>query len=159
MQSQALAQDQLRSLLSITGDGSHLPVSCAVCDGDTNQCDRARIMFPAEVGAVNVILTNPDMLHCTLLPEVQRHVLSLLCATCALRTVCVTSHDSANHVFWSVSSCGFSRCSGLGVAITVITIMWWLINGPLCLPVQHRTWKRVFENIRFVVIDEAHQYR
>jgi replicative superfamily II helicase len=24
---------------------------------------------------------------------------------------------------------------------------------------QHRSWKRIFENIRFVVIDEAHQYR
>jgi hypothetical protein len=55
-----------------------------VCDGDTNQCDRARIMFPAEVGAVNVILTNPDMLHCTLLPEVQRYVLSALSATYVL---------------------------------------------------------------------------
>lgn len=68
---QALAQDQLRSLLAVTGDGSLLPVSVAVCDGDTPQCERARIQFPAEIGAPNIILTNPDMLHCTMLPEVR----------------------------------------------------------------------------------------
>ena len=67
---QALAQDQLRSLLALTGDGAALPVSVATCDGDTPQCERARIQYQAEIGAPNIILTNPDMLHCTMLPEV-----------------------------------------------------------------------------------------
>lgn len=70
MRLKALAQDQLRSLLAVTGDGSLLPVSVAVCDGDTPQCERARVQFPAQVGAPNIVLTNPDMLHCTMLPDV-----------------------------------------------------------------------------------------
>jgi ATP-dependent helicase YprA (DUF1998 family) len=68
---QALAQDQLRALLALTGDGQHLPVSCAVCDGDTAQSERSRIQYAAEIGAPNIILTNPDMLHCAMLPEVR----------------------------------------------------------------------------------------
>lgn len=79
---QALAQDQLRALLAITGDGAYLPVSCAVCDGDTSHCERGRIQFPAEIGAPNIILTNPDMLHCTLLPEVLLFFFSPLSAHC-----------------------------------------------------------------------------
>lgn len=59
-----------------------------VCDGDTPLPDRIQIM--KSVG--NVILTNPDMLHYTLLPE-------------------------------------------------------------------HKAWKRLFANLRYVVIDEAHHYR
>lgn len=66
----ALAQDQLRSLLALTDDGAALPVSVAVCDGDTPQHERARIQYAADIGAPNIILTNPDMLHCTLLPDV-----------------------------------------------------------------------------------------
>ena len=45
-------------------------MSVAVCDGDTPQHERARIQYAAELGAPNIILTNPDMLHCTLLPDV-----------------------------------------------------------------------------------------
>lgn len=62
----------MRSLLALTADGAALPVSVAVCDGDTPQHERARIQYAAEIGAPNIILTNPDMLHCTLLPDVSR---------------------------------------------------------------------------------------
>jgi ATP-dependent helicase YprA (DUF1998 family) len=67
-----LAQDQLRSLLALTGDGrgeGYLPVGVAVCDGDTSQADRASILQQQEGKPTNIILTNPDMLHCTLLPQ------------------------------------------------------------------------------------------
>jgi ATP-dependent helicase YprA (DUF1998 family) len=67
-----LAQDQLRSLLALTGDGrgeGYLPVGVAVCDGDTSQADRASIWQQQEGKPTNIILTNPDMLHCTLLPQ------------------------------------------------------------------------------------------
>ena len=66
---QALAQDQLRSLLELTTNGAQLPVSVATCDGDSQQCERANVQFP-RLGAPHIILTNPDMLHCTLLPDV-----------------------------------------------------------------------------------------
>ena len=93
-------------------------MSVAVCDGDTPQHERARIQYAAELGAPNIILTNPDMLHCTLLPDVSAPFLLV-----------------APFLF-------VYRCS------------------PTHFPcMQHRNWKRVYENIKFVVVDEAHMYR
>lgn len=62
---EALAQDQLRSIQEFTGCGSIIPAAACVCDGDTSQSERFAVQ---ERG--NIILTNPDMLHVTLLPEV-----------------------------------------------------------------------------------------
>lgn len=59
----ALAQDQ-KDVVNEFAAACHIPVSCAVYDGDTSAADRAKIKqkFPS------VILTNPDMLHVSLLP-------------------------------------------------------------------------------------------
>lgn len=62
---QALAQDQLRCLHDLVGSCSDLRTVPMVCDGDTSTADRVHIQ--KAVG--NVILTNPDMLHHTLLPD------------------------------------------------------------------------------------------
>ena len=75
---QALAQDQLRVLKAIIcaegkgegqGDKSNsretLPVWAMACDGDTGFSDRMDARDHA-----NIILTNPDMMHCTFLPNV-----------------------------------------------------------------------------------------
>jgi len=89
----ALAQDQLRALLSLTADGFRLPVGVAVCDGDTDQSTRLHIQGNGDgLGAPHIVLTNPDMLHYTMLPD-------------------------------------------------------------------HRKWQRIYRNLGFVVIDEAHLYR
>jgi hypothetical protein len=87
----ALAQDQLRSLLALLqdedghgdGDASSLPVRVVACDGDTGIYERSDIQGNSssrddhhfDRGAttsscpINIILTNPDMLHCTMLPD------------------------------------------------------------------------------------------
>ena len=68
---QALAQDQLRVLQAIICNNDSntgelvLPVWAMACDGDTGFCDRRDARQSA-----NIILTNPDMLHCTFLPNV-----------------------------------------------------------------------------------------
>ena len=73
---QALAQDQLRVLTTIIcGQGYSgargsksdelLPVRAMTCDGDTGHYDRMDVKEHA-----NIILTNPDTLHCTFLPHV-----------------------------------------------------------------------------------------
>lgn len=59
----ALAQDQLRALLSM-----HLPrLAAATYDGDAGQAERAWVRRRA-----NVVLTNPEMLHHGLLPHHER---------------------------------------------------------------------------------------
>lgn len=88
----ALAQDQLRSLLALLRDGNEdgyehgdapsLPVRVAACDGDTGIYERSDIQGNSsrddhhiDRGSttsscpINIILTNPDMLHCTMLPD------------------------------------------------------------------------------------------
>ena len=61
----ALAQDQLRALraLSSAGATSLFGVRVDTYDGDTPQAERADVRAHARV-----IITNPDMLHCALLP-------------------------------------------------------------------------------------------
>jgi DEAD/DEAH box helicase domain-containing protein len=59
----ALAQDQLRSLAHLVGEG--LPsLNYATFDGDTPSEERARIKRQAQI-----VLTNPDMLHLGILPN------------------------------------------------------------------------------------------
>eukprot|EP01038_Epipyxis_sp_PR26KG_P004707 gene4707-6608_t len=65
----ALAQDQLRSLnelinYEIFGEKYTLPVVASICDGDTPHADRSEVKSFA-----NIIITNPDMLHHTILSE------------------------------------------------------------------------------------------
>ncbi len=60
----ALAQDQLRSLVSLAGDSINLPWECATYDGDTPGEERAGIRKRARI-----VLTNPDMLHAGILPN------------------------------------------------------------------------------------------
>jgi len=61
----ALAQDQLKGLLSLVGDDAELAakVRPGVYDGDTPTPQRRRIRNEA-----NLVLTNPDMLHAGILP-------------------------------------------------------------------------------------------
>jgi DEAD/DEAH box helicase domain-containing protein len=85
----ALAQDQLKSLLDLLAHDDALARRAVpgVYDGDTPPAQRRRIKAEA-----NLILSNPDMLHASLLP-------------------------------------------------------------------YHTKWARFFANLRFVVLDEVHQYR
>lgn len=55
----ALTRDQAETL-----SGFSLPLRAEVCDGDTPAADRARMREEADL-----VLTNPDMLHRTLLPQ------------------------------------------------------------------------------------------
>lgn len=77
-----------------------------VCDGDTILSDRLSI----QQSRGNIVITNPDMIHHTLLPDVS---------------------DS----FFNES-----------VKIKVEFL-------------QHKKWTRILQNLRWVVIDEAHYYR
>lgn len=61
----ALAQDQLRCLHEFIGGNQALRTVPMVCDGDTPVGDRVNIQ--QAVG--NILFTNPDMLHYTLLPD------------------------------------------------------------------------------------------
>eukprot|EP00981_Chlorochromonas_danica_P007366 scaffold1698_cov192-Ochromonas_danica.AAC.3 len=65
----ALAQDQLRSLQELIGSQGVLreKIYPVVCDGDSSPAERRAI----QGGVGNIILTNPDMLHYTLLPAVR----------------------------------------------------------------------------------------
>lgn len=60
----ALAQDQLRALLELCTPGMSDAVRCFTCDGDTTHAERSIAKDEA-----NIMLTNPDMLHVTLLPS------------------------------------------------------------------------------------------
>lgn len=63
----ALSQDQHRSLLSFIGDLNSIDRSLIrTYDGDTTKEDRAEVKRNAKI-----ILTNPDMLHLTMLPNHQ----------------------------------------------------------------------------------------
>ncbi|MEM6328644.1 MAG: DEAD/DEAH box helicase [Planctomycetota bacterium] len=61
----ALAQDQLKGLLDLVGGDEHTAqaVRPGVYDGDTPTAQRRRIRNEA-----NVVLSNPDMLHASILP-------------------------------------------------------------------------------------------
>ena len=61
----ALAQDQLKGLLELVADDPELAraVRPGVYDGDTPTAQRRRIR-----GEANLVLSNPDMLHASLLP-------------------------------------------------------------------------------------------
>jgi DEAD/DEAH box helicase domain-containing protein len=61
----ALAQDQLKGLLELVGDNSDLATAIrpGVYDGDTPTAQRRRIR-----GEANLVLSNPDMLHASVLP-------------------------------------------------------------------------------------------
>ena len=60
----ALAQDQLRSLRGLLGALEGHSISAATLDGDTGRPDRERVRTSAQL-----ILSNPDMLHRTVLQE------------------------------------------------------------------------------------------
>jgi DEAD/DEAH box helicase domain-containing protein len=61
----ALAQDQLKGLLELVGGDPELAAAIrpGVYDGDTPTAQRRRIR-----GEANLVLTNPDMLHASVLP-------------------------------------------------------------------------------------------
>jgi DEAD/DEAH box helicase domain-containing protein len=61
----ALAQDQLKGLLELKGNDDELAsaIRPGVYDGDTPTAQRRRIR-----GEANLVLTNPDMLHASVLP-------------------------------------------------------------------------------------------
>ena len=61
----ALSQDQLRSIVEFVGN-TQTSIVPVVCDGDTNHANRMAI----QQGFGNLFLTNPDMIHHTLLPDV-----------------------------------------------------------------------------------------
>jgi DEAD/DEAH box helicase domain-containing protein len=74
---QALAQDQLNSVNTICSkirdiDERHV-INAFTLDGDTDYATRDMCRNNA-----NIILTNPDMLHCSILPDVSALKLLLL---------------------------------------------------------------------------------
>ncbi len=60
----ALAQDQLRSLTELAGKTISLPWECATYDGDTPSKERSGIRK-----RTRIVLSNPDMLHLSILPN------------------------------------------------------------------------------------------
>ncbi|REJ69276.1 MAG: DUF1998 domain-containing protein [Planctomycetota bacterium] len=62
----ALAQDQLKGLLELlsTSEAIHRQITPSVFDGDTPTAQRRRIKAEA-----NLVLSNPDMLHASILPH------------------------------------------------------------------------------------------
>jgi DEAD/DEAH box helicase domain-containing protein len=106
---QALSQDQIRAIVELVGEDLSTRITPVICDGDTSSADRVAI----QKGFGNIIITNPDMLHHTLLPDVR---------------YCVSSRILISH-----------GCT---------------VDFP-----QHKHWQRIFQRLRWVVIDEAHQYR
>ena len=54
-----------KSYVSSENSSYQFPIKAAICDGDTPHPDRNSIRREC-----NIVLTNPDMLHYTLLPEV-----------------------------------------------------------------------------------------
>jgi DEAD/DEAH box helicase domain-containing protein len=60
----ALAQDQLKSFNDLAAKSSKIKASAKVYDGDTSQYHRKKIRD----NPPNVIITNPEMLHLSLLP-------------------------------------------------------------------------------------------
>jgi DEAD/DEAH box helicase domain-containing protein len=92
----ALAQDQLRVVHSLCSSfKSEVPIRCATLDGDTP--------FPARKDALmfaRILLTNPDMLHYTLLPQFSDHIgrdLALVVIDEAHVYVCVLISVSKTH--------------------------------------------------------------
>ncbi|KAG5192904.1 DEAD/DEAH box helicase, partial [Tribonema minus] len=65
----ALAQDQLRSMRALLAADDHLnaAITCGCLDGDTPFAERCNIAETADI-----ILTNPDMLHASVLPAHKR---------------------------------------------------------------------------------------
>ncbi len=61
----ALAQDQLRTLEALTADSNQIVPSVAIYDGDTSAWNRKKI----REAPPNILLTNPEMLHLSLLPH------------------------------------------------------------------------------------------
>jgi ATP-dependent helicase YprA (DUF1998 family) len=59
----ALAQDQLRALLALVAAPYPDPPACGVYDGDTPESERSMLRANA-----SLLLSNPDMLHCGILP-------------------------------------------------------------------------------------------
>ncbi len=63
----ALAQDQLRGLEKLVGGAEVLELKAGTYDGDTPRSRRRSLRDEA-----NIIMTNPDMLHCGILPNHSR---------------------------------------------------------------------------------------
>ncbi len=61
----ALAQDQLRTLESLAAGSNEITPTVAIYDGDTTAWNRKRI----REAPPNIILTNPEMIHLSLLPH------------------------------------------------------------------------------------------
>jgi len=72
----ALAQDQLRGLAKFVAPCDGLDLKTGTYDGDTPTSRRRSLRDEA-----NIILTNPDMLHCGILPNHSRwaHFFARLC--------------------------------------------------------------------------------
>ncbi|CAM8942684.1 unnamed protein product [Rhodiola kirilowii] len=70
----ALAQDQLRALLSMT-EGLDVGLNVGIYDGDISQAERQRLRDHSRL-----LITNPDMLHVSILPYHHqfKHILSNL---------------------------------------------------------------------------------
>ena len=64
----ALAQDQLRTFESLSRCSKEITPSIAIYDGDTSAWHRKRI----REAPPNVLLTNPEMIHLSLLPHHQK---------------------------------------------------------------------------------------
>jgi DEAD/DEAH box helicase domain-containing protein len=97
----ALAQDQLRALHEFIGTDDALSCIRPAClDGDTSFAERKDVLKHA-----NIILTNPDILHVTLLPQ-HRHWRELLKA---IRFIVIDEAHTYRGVFGSHVALVFRR--------------------------------------------------
>jgi DEAD/DEAH box helicase domain-containing protein len=103
MGSQALAQDQVRSIRELVSESATLSgiVRCEAVDGDSSWTLRRDVQETAEV---NIVASNPDFLHAAVLPghKQWRRVLTNLafvvcvCA-CVLVCVCLCTQERDRH--------------------------------------------------------------
>ena len=69
----ALAQDQLRTIQKMCGmsrnETAHLRILAGIFDGDSSEDQRISVAAGSTRGGPQILLTNPDMLHYTMLPN------------------------------------------------------------------------------------------
>ncbi|GBG34433.1 ATP-dependent helicase hrq1 [Hondaea fermentalgiana] len=126
----ALAQDQLgstRRLASAIGARASKRVRVCTYDGDTKQSDREDIRKDAEI-----IITNPDMLHVTILPQ-HRHWKNFLRG---LRFVIIDEAHAYHGIFGSHVACVLRRLQRVCAMYAVRPPQFFTCSATIANPVE-----------------------
>ncbi|KAI9173164.1 ATP-dependent 3'-5' DNA helicase [Blastocladiella emersonii ATCC 22665] len=126
----ALAQDQLRGMRSLLNAcAGHLEgVEVAAFDGDTPQADRAGIRAKSQI-----LLSNPDMLHVTILPNAHEWAAWLA----RLKYVVVDEAHEYHGVFGSHCAWIFRRLRRLAAHYGNTSLQFIACSATIANPVEH----------------------